>query len=113
MPTSLDSTDRRILSILQTDSSLTNVELARRVHLSPSPCLARVKAREAACVIRGYVALADPLQLRLRLKVFIQVCMATRIANQLQHLRNAMPHSTEARQALLCAGGSRYLVGGD
>ena len=49
----------RILSELQQDGSLTNVELARRVHLSPSPCLARVKALEAAGVIERYVALAS------------------------------------------------------
>ena len=40
----LDPIDLRILAQLQQDGSLTNVELARRVHLSPSPCLARVKA---------------------------------------------------------------------
>jgi DNA-binding Lrp family transcriptional regulator len=56
----LDSIDLRILRELQEDGSLTNVELARRVHLSPSPCLARVKAMEAAGVISKYVALADP-----------------------------------------------------
>ena len=38
----LDTLDLRILAELQQDSSLTNVELARRVHLSPSPCLAPV-----------------------------------------------------------------------
>src|SRR5690554_6051145 len=43
----LDATDLRILAELQADGSLSNVELARRVHLSPSPCLARVKALEA------------------------------------------------------------------
>jgi Lrp/AsnC family transcriptional regulator, leucine-responsive regulatory protein len=55
----LDATDLRILAQLQEDGSLTNVELARRVHLSPSPCLARVKALEAAGVIERYVALAS------------------------------------------------------
>ena len=40
----LDTVDLRILAELQQDSSLTNVALARRVHLSPSPCLMRVKA---------------------------------------------------------------------
>jgi Lrp/AsnC family leucine-responsive transcriptional regulator len=54
----MDSTDLRILDELQRDASLSNVELARRVHLSPSPCLARVKALESAGVIRQYVALA-------------------------------------------------------
>ncbi len=47
----LDSLDLRILAELQQDGALSNVELARRVHLSPSPCLARVKAMEAAGVI--------------------------------------------------------------
>mgnify|MGYP006219642571 CR=1 FL=1 len=40
----LDAIDLRILEQLQTDASLSNVELAKRVHLSPSPCLARVRA---------------------------------------------------------------------
>jgi DNA-binding Lrp family transcriptional regulator len=48
----LDALDIKILAELQADSSLTNVELARRVHLSPSPCLTRVKALEAAGVIQ-------------------------------------------------------------
>src|SRR3989344_2093433 len=55
----LDTTDLRILAELQADGSLSNVELARRVHLSPSPCLARVKALETEGVIARYVALAD------------------------------------------------------
>lgn len=42
----LDKTDKRILNELQRDSSISNVELAQRVHLSASPCLARVKAME-------------------------------------------------------------------
>ena len=46
----LDKTDIRILDHLQRDGSLTNVELARKIGLSPSPCLARVKALEAAGV---------------------------------------------------------------
>ena len=44
----LDALDLKILAQLQEDGGLSNVELARRVHLSPSPCLARVKALEAA-----------------------------------------------------------------
>ena len=58
----LDPTDLRILEQLQADASLSNVELARRVHLSPSPCLARVRALEARGLIRQYVALLDAPQ---------------------------------------------------
>ncbi|MCX7202020.1 MAG: winged helix-turn-helix transcriptional regulator, partial [Burkholderiales bacterium] len=66
----LDLTDLKILEQLQADASLSNVELARRVHLSPSPCLARVRALEARGLIRQYVALLDAKQLGLHLNVF-------------------------------------------
>ena len=72
----LDNTDRKILNALQADSSISNVELARRVHLSPSPCLARVRRLEAQGLIRSYVALLDPQQLGLHLNVFISCLFA-------------------------------------
>ena len=56
----MDSIDRAILRQLQDDGRLTNVELAERVRLSPSPCLRRVRALEQAGVIRGYHADLDP-----------------------------------------------------
>ena len=69
----LDAIDLRILAELQQNGALTNVELARRVHLSPSPCLARVKALEAGGVIERYVALASAKALGLGLNVFINI----------------------------------------
>jgi DNA-binding Lrp family transcriptional regulator len=56
----MDRLDRAILRHLQSDGRLTNVELAERVHLSPSPCLRRVRALERDGVIRGYHAEIDP-----------------------------------------------------
>jgi DNA-binding Lrp family transcriptional regulator len=56
----MDRLDRAILRHLQADGRLSNVELAERVRLSPSPCLRRVRALEAAGVIRGYHADVDP-----------------------------------------------------
>src|SRR4028118_1455192 len=53
----LDALDRAILRSLQTDGRLTNVELAKRVRLSPSPCLRRAKSLEARGYIRGDTAL--------------------------------------------------------
>ena len=72
---SLDAIDIRILSELQQDGGLSNVELARRVNLSPSPCLMRVRALEKQGVIRQYVALADPQALGLGLNVFISISL--------------------------------------
>jgi Lrp/AsnC family transcriptional regulator, leucine-responsive regulatory protein len=56
----LDAIDRAILRVLQVDGKLSNVELAERVHLSPSACLRRVKALEDGGVIAQYVALVNP-----------------------------------------------------
>lgn len=56
----LDAIDRAILRVLQAEGKLSNVELAQRVHLSPSACLRRVKALEDSGVIAQYVALVDP-----------------------------------------------------
>src|SRR5690242_990859 len=56
----LDALDRDILRELQADGRLTNVELAKRVRLSPSPCLRRVQSPEDRRHIRGDHALPDP-----------------------------------------------------
>jgi Lrp/AsnC family leucine-responsive transcriptional regulator len=69
----LAEVDRRILEALQTDGRLTNVELAERVGLSPSPCLRRVKALEARGLIKGYVALLDRRALGLGVMAFVEV----------------------------------------
>ena len=69
----LDAIDLRILAELQQDSSLTNVELAKRVHLSASPCLARVKALESSGVITGYQAKVDMAKLGLPIQCVIEL----------------------------------------
>lgn len=56
----LDAIDRAILNVLQKDGRLSNVELAKAVHLSPSACLRRVKQLEDSGVIAQYVALVNP-----------------------------------------------------
>ncbi|MFY7865389.1 Lrp/AsnC family transcriptional regulator [Roseateles sp.] len=56
----LDAIDRNILNELQRDGRLPNIELAQRVHLSPSACLRRVKHLEETGVIAQYVALLNP-----------------------------------------------------
>ncbi|MDB5456504.1 MAG: asnC family transcriptional regulator, partial [Caulobacter sp.] len=69
----LNRADRKILQILQQDGKLTNVELAERVGLSPSPCLRRVKQLEAAGLITGYVALLDRRGAGLGVLAYVEV----------------------------------------
>ncbi|MEU4700812.1 Lrp/AsnC family transcriptional regulator [Nonomuraea dietziae] len=55
----MDATDRAILRLLQEDGRLSNIELAERVRLTPSPCLRRVRNLEETGVITGYRAVVD------------------------------------------------------
>lgn len=68
-----DKTDRAILTILQQEGRIPNVELAERVALSPSSCLRRTKALEAAGLIAGYRAELDRQRLGLGLTVFMSL----------------------------------------
>jgi Lrp/AsnC family transcriptional regulator, leucine-responsive regulatory protein len=106
----LDAIDLRILAELQEDGSLTNVELARRVHLSPSPCLARVKALEAAGVIERYVALASARQLGLGLNVFINISLKSQSKEALAEFERRIAEHDEVMECYLMTGDSDYLI---
>ncbi len=71
--TRLDEIDRKILSELQADGRMTNVELARRVGISAPPCLRRVRTLEEQGYIRGYHADVDPRELGFEVQVFAMV----------------------------------------
>jgi len=107
---SLDPTDLRILTELQQDCSLTNVALAARVHLSPSPCLARVRALESAGVIRHYVALADPKLLGLGLNVFISISLKSQSREALAEFERRIAEHDEVMECYLMTGDSDYLI---
>jgi len=73
----VDDIDRAILRQLQADGRLANNELAERVGLSPSPCLRRVRALEAAGVIRGYAALLDESAIRCDYEPLVWVTLSS------------------------------------
>lgn len=106
----LDVIDLRILRELQADASLSNVALARRVHLSPSPCLARVKAMQAAGLIRRYVALLDPAQLGLHLNVFVSVSLKQQSRKALEAFEERISAREEVMECYLMTGESDNLL---
>jgi Lrp/AsnC family leucine-responsive transcriptional regulator len=69
----LDHVDRQMLTILQEDGRISNAALAERLHLSPSPCLRRLRALEREGVISGYRATLDRAKLGLTLTVFVEL----------------------------------------
>jgi len=88
----LDQTDWRILRELQANGRITNVELARRVGISPPPCLRRVRALEEAGFIRGYAALLDDRALGFDVTAFAMVGLHSQAEADLiafeQHVRS-------------------------
>ena len=106
----LDAIDLRILGELQQDGSLTNVELARRVHLSPSPCLVRVKSLESAGVIQRYVALADPKAIGLGVNVFISISLKEQAKESLAEFERRIAEHDEVMECYLMTGDSDYLI---
>ena len=106
----LDPVDIRILNELQQDSSHSNVELAKRVHLSPSPCLMRVKALKDKGVIRNYVALADPKVLGLGLNVFISISLKEQSKEALAEFEQRISEHDEVMECYLMTGDSDYLI---
>jgi Lrp/AsnC family leucine-responsive transcriptional regulator len=107
---SLDSIDLKILSELQNDGSLSNIELARRIHLSPSPCLARVRALEAAGVIDRYVALTNATALGLGLNVFINISLKSQSKESLGYFEQRICEHDEVMECYLMTGDSDYLI---
>lgn len=106
----LDALDLRILDELQRDGSLPNVELARRVHLSPSPCLTRVRALEAKGVIDRYVAIANAAALGLGLNVFISISLTTQSKAALAEFEQRIAEHDEVMECYLMTGDSDYLI---
>ena len=75
MPIALSRNEREILRALQLDGRLSNVELAKQVGLSESPCFRRVRQLEESGVIAGYAAVLDRRRLGLEVTAFVQVTL--------------------------------------
>ena len=106
----LDLIDYRIIDALQRDGGLSNIELARQVHLSPSPCLARVKALKAAGVIERYVALTSAAALGLGLNVFISISLKSQSKAALAEFERRIAEHDEVMECYLMSGDSDYLI---
>jgi Lrp/AsnC family leucine-responsive transcriptional regulator len=107
---SLDSTDLRILAALQGEGRLTNVELAERVALSPSPCLRRVKRLEAAGVVRGYRAVLDREAVGLGLTVFVEIKVERHSRENAQALQDALAAMPEIVSCHMVSGTADFLA---
>lgn len=106
----LDRIDRRILALLQSDGRMTNIELARRVGISPPPCLRRVRALEEAGLIRGYHADLAAEALGFGVTVFAQVGLQSQADSDLRAFEALVASWPEVRDAHMLAGETDFLL---
>ncbi|MFC7333276.1 Lrp/AsnC ligand binding domain-containing protein [Rhodocista pekingensis] len=106
----LDRIDLNILRILQQNGRIANVELARRVHLSPTPCLERVRRLERDGYIQGYMALLDPDRLDRGLLAFVEVRLERTSGDVFRIFAEAVSKLEEILECHMVAGGFDYLI---
>ena len=106
----LDRTDRRILNSLQKNGRLANVDLAREVNLTPTPCLERVKRLEKEGFITQYVALLDPVKANAALCAYIEVQLTSTSTETVRVFNKHMLALPEVQECQLVAGGFDYLI---
>lgn len=106
----LDSIDWNILRALQDNARIANVDLADKVNLSPSPCLARVRALERGGFISRYVTLLDPAAVGLGVSVFVQVRLERQVEPSLNVFEKAIAARPEVMECYLMTGTSDYLL---
>ena len=102
----LDRLDKRILREIQRDGTITNLELAERIGLSPSPCARRVKQLEDAGIILGRVTLLDPKKLELKLTALIQISMDRHTPDRFEKFEEQIRSYAEVTECLLITGQS-------
>ena len=105
-----DKIDLRILAELQHDGRLSNVELSKRVNLSPTPCLERVRRLEQNGYIKGYHAELNAAKLGAGLLVFVQVSLDRTTPDIFSRFSSALEHLDQVQECHMVAGGFDYLL---
>jgi DNA-binding Lrp family transcriptional regulator len=106
----LDSIDLRILSELQANGRITNVELSRRAKITAPPCLRRMRALEKAGYIRGYHADLDPKLLGYEVSAYVFVGLASQSTTDLNHFEQEVRGWPEVRECYMLNGDVDFLL---
>jgi Lrp/AsnC family transcriptional regulator, leucine-responsive regulatory protein len=106
----LDTVDRRMLEILQREGRISNAALAERLHLSPSPCLRRLRALEGDGVISGYRAVLDRHLLGLGLTVFVELKVEGHSERSAAAISERLVAAPEVISAHIVSGSADFLL---
>ena len=110
MKAQLDRIDLKILRVLQGNGRISNIDLSRRINLSPAPCLARVRWLEKAGYITGYKAELNPELLDLSLLAFVEITLDRTTPDVFEKFKQAVQLVPEIEECHMVAGGFDYLV---
>ena len=106
----IDSTDRRVLVILQRQGRMSNADMAERVNLSASACHRRTQRLEAEGYIKDYVALLDPRKLQKPTTVFVEITLSGQADEILDSFEKAVARVPDVLECHLMAGSADYLL---
>ncbi len=106
----LDKTDRSILRALQKNGRISNAALSRKINLSPTPCLERVKKLEQKGFIQGYMAILDPALLESQLLIFVEINLKRTAGDAFQVFRQQILDIPEVLDCHLVSGNFDYLI---
>lgn len=109
-PKHIDKLDRAILSVLQVDGRISNVELAKQIGLSPSPCLERVKRLEQQGYITGYSASVDPMKLGAAMLVFVEISLSKTSPDIFADFSAAVQQQDDIQECHLVSGNFDFLL---
>ena len=110
MSKNLDEIDLKILSEIQADGRINNVELAKRVGISPPPCLRRVRALEEAGYILGYRGLLDPRRLGFDVTVFASVHLSSQADADLRAFEEFVRAEPLVRECWMLSGEIDFIL---
>jgi Lrp/AsnC family transcriptional regulator, leucine-responsive regulatory protein len=106
----MDLVDRRMLHILQRDGRISNAALAEQLHLSPSPCLRRLRALEHEGLITGYRAELDRERLGLGLTLFVELKVEGHSERNAAAISEALAGTPEVISAHIVSGSADFLL---
>ncbi len=106
----LDATDRKIIAVLQTEGRISNLDLAERVGLSPTPCSRRVKRLEDTGIIAGYSARIDPGVLGHGVSVMVNVRLSRQSPSDIKEFLAAVHSLPEITECLFVTGNLDYIL---
>ncbi len=108
--TKLDKIDLQILKLLQENSKITNLDLSKKIGLSPAPTLERVKKLETSGIIKSYHAKVDAVAIGLNVRTFALVNLAWQKPNALENFLEKIRNIDEVTECYIITGDADFLM---